>query len=192
MARTIKEETETIVWAAKIIKASLEKITRAKKNCLKYPASPHPTNILTIEDAKCYGRLHNAISEFAISPLDDAFIGRETIDEYNKERARLFKLKDAGDQLAEHQRKENSRVRFTNTATGEEIDPITKQPIKKENQGERCSPVTVPFGKYKDMSVDVLLEDRNYCLFLNEKDWYREKYDYLYDLTKNIEDEPNE
>lgn len=39
---------------------------------------------------------------------------------------------------------------------------------------------TITFGKYNNKTLDHLLKDRSYCIWLVEQDWFRTNYEYLY------------
>lgn len=50
----------------------------------------------------------------------------------------------------------------------------------------------VPFGKYKGQPVEVLTQDREYCEWLMEQDWFRTKFQPIYTVIFNNFGEPAE
>ena len=38
----------------------------------------------------------------------------------------------------------------------------------------------ITFGKYKDLTLDKMLRDRNYCNWLVKQEWFKNQYSYLY------------
>lgn len=43
---------------------------------------------------------------------------------------------------------------------------------------------TITFGKYKDGTLQQLLKDRKYCLWLQQQTWFQEQYSYLFEKVK--------
>lgn len=43
---------------------------------------------------------------------------------------------------------------------------------------------TITFGKYKGLSLDRILRDRDYCKWLLTQDWFQSNYEYLYNRVK--------
>jgi hypothetical protein len=39
---------------------------------------------------------------------------------------------------------------------------------------------TITFGKYKGFSLDTVLRDRNYCVWLLDQEWFKTNYEFLY------------
>ena len=50
----------------------------------------------------------------------------------------------------------------------------------------------IPFGKYKGQPVDVLAADRDYAEWLQQQDWFRERYQSLYTIIINNFGEPDD
>ena len=51
----------------------------------------------------------------------------------------------------------------------------------------------IPFGKYKGQPVDVLAADRDYAEWLQQQDWFRERYQVsLYTIIINNFGEPDD
>ena len=48
---------------------------------------------------------------------------------------------------------------------------------------------TITFGKYKDLTLSVMLRDRKYCLWLLQQDWFSKQYEYLYNQVRNYNPE---
>lgn len=48
----------------------------------------------------------------------------------------------------------------------------------------------IPFGKYKGQPVEVLAQDRDYCDWLMEQDWFRVKFQPIYTIIVNHFGEP--
>jgi hypothetical protein len=56
------------------------------------------------------------------------------------------------------------------------------------------SGAVVPFGKYKDKPVELMISDRQYCEWLAAQPWFKEKYQTIYNVIINagpeLEDTP--
>src|SRR5712691_7022893 len=52
--------------------------------------------------------------------------------------------------------------------------------------------VTVPIGKYKGQPIAVLTQDRDYCDWMLQQDWFRQKFPELHTLIINNFGEPTE
>ena len=39
---------------------------------------------------------------------------------------------------------------------------------------------TITFGKYKNGTLQQVLKDRPYCIWLLQQDWFKNNYEYLY------------
>jgi hypothetical protein len=50
------------------------------------------------------------------------------------------------------------------------------------------SEILVPFGKYKDKTVDLLLSDKQYMEWLNQQPWFKEKYITIYNIVSGIQE----
>lgn len=50
----------------------------------------------------------------------------------------------------------------------------------------------IPFGKYKGQPVDVLSQDREYCQWLMEQPWFRDKFQPIYTVIVNHFGDPAE
>jgi hypothetical protein len=50
----------------------------------------------------------------------------------------------------------------------------------------------IPFGKYKGQPVDALAEDRPYCEWLLQQDWFRTRYTAIHTLIINNFGQPEE
>jgi hypothetical protein len=50
----------------------------------------------------------------------------------------------------------------------------------------------VPFGKYKGQPIEVLAQDRDYCDWLMEQDWFRTRFQPIYTVIVNNFGEPSE
>jgi hypothetical protein len=49
---------------------------------------------------------------------------------------------------------------------------------------------TIPFGKFKGLSLDKMLKDRKYCEWSLKQPWFPEQYEYLYNRVKNYDPKP--
>lgn len=50
---------------------------------------------------------------------------------------------------------------------------------------EELTEETITIGKFKNKKLKTMLRDRNYCKWLLEQDWFKKKYEYLYNRVKN-------
>lgn len=50
----------------------------------------------------------------------------------------------------------------------------------------------VPFGKYKGQPVEAMAEDKSYCEWLSQQDWFRSQYTAIHTLIINNFSEPTE
>lgn len=58
------------------------------------------------------------------------------------------------------------------------------------NKGKQVD--VIPFGKYKGQPVEILQSDRQYSEWLQAQDWFREKYQNVYNVIINNFGEPDE
>ena len=59
--------------------------------------------------------------------------------------------------------------------------------MTKENEKQ----IIVPFGKYKDKPVELLLQDETYAKWLTGQDWFQQKFQSMYTLIiHNYHSEP--
>jgi len=49
-----------------------------------------------------------------------------------------------------------------------------------EEKDNPLNPDLFTFGKYKDLTLDNVLKDRNYCKWLVQQEWFEKQYEYLY------------
>jgi len=49
---------------------------------------------------------------------------------------------------------------------------------------------TIPFGKFKGLTLNTMLRDRKYCEWALKQPWFREQYEYLYNCVKNYDPKP--
>lgn len=50
----------------------------------------------------------------------------------------------------------------------------------------------IPFGKYKNQPVEVLLQDQRYCDWLTSQEWFREKFPQIHLTVINMGAEPQD
>jgi len=46
---------------------------------------------------------------------------------------------------------------------------------------------TITFGKYKNLTLGHILKDRNYCKWLEDQEWFKNGYEYLYNCILDYE-----
>jgi len=46
---------------------------------------------------------------------------------------------------------------------------------------------TITFGKYKDKTLHDMLKDRSYCSWVLKQDWFKHKYEYIYNRVKEYD-----
>jgi uncharacterized protein (DUF3820 family) len=57
---------------------------------------------------------------------------------------------------------------------------------------EELNKQIIPFGKHKGKSLETLAKDTQYCEWLLNQDWFRDKYQTIYQIVINNFGEPNE
>jgi hypothetical protein len=59
--------------------------------------------------------------------------------------------------------------------------------MDKENNNLELKSETITFGKYKNKTLQQVLRDRSYCIWLLKQDWFQKNYSYLHNRVQEYE-----
>lgn len=63
-------------------------------------------------------------------------------------------------------------------------ESVDKKTTIKSSSSSSLDEKTITFGKYKDLTLDQLIRDRKYCMWLLQQEWFPKQYEYLYNRIR--------